>query len=328
MDQEDFGYITGDQPPQNPQGQKGTPACFVHDVTIKAEGVTVQALHEKLLQYCKRYVFQMERGDGGYLHYQGRVTLIKKRRVAEIAKIFNDDLFKAWFTPTSNNARDRESFYCMKADTRVDGPWKESDYQAPIVYTRQMREFMAFERYPWQVQVEKWCKEWDKRTIYWVYDRTGCNGKSDLVEFLHTTKVASVVPPMRNLEDIVQFCMSYPAKAYLIDFPRAMKKEALFEFYAALETLKNGYLYDKRYKGKCMFIDRPAVIIFSNSEPDDSSMSRDRWSVWELKGKKLEPLSAVAKASAVAAVAAAAAADSATMLAAWEEEIAATAAMP
>lgn len=285
--------LQDERPPRDPpQGSQAQ--CYIFDVTVKAEGVTVDALHEKFREYAKRYVFQLEKGDGGYLHYQGRVTLFKKRRSAEIANKFNDNLFKAYFTPTSNNARERDSFYCIKADTRVDGPWRDSDYKPPIVYSRQMLEFMSYERYPWQQQVEQWCGEWDKRTIYWVYDSVGCNGKSDLVEYLHTSRIAVCVPPMRKLEDICQFCMTHVGKAYLIDFPRAMSKEYLSEFYSGIETLKNGYLYDKRYKGKSMFIDRPAIVIFSNTKPDTFAMSRDRWSIWEIEDRKLKPLNELA----------------------------------
>lgn len=298
--QEATSSITGRTPADVAAG--GKIQCFVHDFTIKAEGVTVDALHEKLSEWCKKWVFQLERGDTGYVHYQGRLTLIKKRRSTELASKFFDDLFKGWFSPTTNNGRDKEAFYCIKADTRVEGPWKDTDYQAPIVLTRQMLEFSQYTRFPWQNTVEGWVKEWNKRAIYWIYDEHGCNGKSDLVEWLDTNRLACAVPPMRNLEDILQFCFSYPSKAYLIDFPRAMKKESLLEFYAGLECLKNGFMYDKRYKGQKKWIDRPAVVVFSNTKPDLSSMSRDRWSVWSLEERDLVPLSCLAKASAAASV--------------------------
>lgn len=270
------------------------PPCFVHDITVKAEGVTVDALHEKLREWCKKWIFQLEKGDGGYLHYQGRVTLIKKRRPVEIANLFNDDLFKVRWSVTSSNARDKESFYCIKADTKVDGPWKDTDYRPPVVLTRQMQEFVNFTRYPWQSKVEEFCKEWDKRTIHWIYDEGGYNGKSDLVEWLDVNRIACVVPPMRNTEDILQFVYCQPdSRAYLIDFPRSMKKDHLCEFYSGIEALKNGFVYDKRYKGQKRWIDRPAIIIFSNTLPPSAAMSRDRWKVWSIVDHDLSPASSI-----------------------------------
>lgn len=265
--------------------------CYVYDITVKAEGISTLMLHEKLRAWCKNYVFQLEQGDGGYLHYQGRVSLIKKRRTTEIAKLFNEDLYKVHWLPTTNNARDKETFYQIKADTRVDGPWKDTDYEAPIILTRQMLEFREFEQYPWQRSIIDICGKWDKRSIHWIYDEGGFKGKSDLVEWIDTNRIGMVVPPMRNLEDIMQFCMCQkPAKAYLIDLPRAMKKDHLCEFYAGLESLKNGFLYDKRYKGTKKWIDRPAVIVFSNTLPDRHAMSQDRWKIWSIVDFALKPL--------------------------------------
>lgn len=273
--------------------ERSSAPCYVFDIVQKAEGVTVDAYREKLKAWCKSWVFQLEKGDTGYLHYQGRVSLIKKRRAPEIASMFNDELYKTKFLPTSNNARDKEAFYCVKADTRVEGPWKDTDLP-PITFTRQMLEFQSYTKYPWQLDVERFCTEWDKRSINWIYDAEGCKGKSDLVEWLDTNRIANVVPPMRSAEDIMQFCMSQPpARAYLIDMPRAMKKDNLVEFYAGIEQLKNGFLYDKRYKGQKKWIDRPAVIVFANVPPAMWALSPDRWKMWTIVDYKLEPYTSI-----------------------------------
>ena len=51
------------------------------------------------------------------------------------------------------------------------------------------------------------------------------------------------------------------------------------EFYAGLECLKNGMCYNKRYALMKRF-DRPAVVVFTNTLPEWSFMSADRWSPW------------------------------------------------
>ena len=136
--------------------------------------------------------------------------------------------------------------------------------------------------YPWQAQVDAMALEEDDRSIKLIYDRLGNNGKSILSEYLEYKRVALEIPPMRVMKDIMQFCMSFPThKTYLVDMPRAMKKDKLGEFYAGLECLKNGYLYDKRYGAKKRRIDRPQVIVFTNALPVWDFMSSDRWEVWE-----------------------------------------------
>ena len=68
--------------------------------------------------------------------------------------------------------------------------------------------------------------------------------------------------------DIMEFAHSFPAqKAYIIDMPRGMKKDKLADFYAGLESIKNGVTYDKRYVGKKRRMDRPQIMVFTNSLP-------------------------------------------------------------
>jgi hypothetical protein len=90
------------------------------------------------------------------------------------------------------------------------------------------------------------------------------------------------------MEDIMQACMGMgPQKAYLVDLPRAVKKDKLAGFFGGLESLKNGVMYDKRYAFKKARIDRPQVVVFTNVLPDFSYMSLDRWEVWEMKTDKM-----------------------------------------
>lgn len=275
--------LQDERPPR--QQKNSNVQCYHYDFTLhNIEDISVFRMHEKLRPLCKKYVFQTERGDEGRLHYQGRLSLIKKRRGHELAALANDEVFTWYFTPTTNNALDSKAcFYCLKVDTKVAGPWKDSDYEEPIFYTRQMQEFQRFDRYEWQKKVEQLAKTYDKRRIHWVYDPEGCKGKSDLCEWLDVNRIASVVPPVKDFVELSQICYDMPpAKAYLVDFPRAMKKDKMGEFYSGIEAMKNGLQFDKRYHFKKRYIDRPAVIVFSNTMPDMTMMSVDRWVVWKI----------------------------------------------
>lgn len=82
-----------------------------------------------LREWCKHYVFQEERGDSGYEHWQGRVRLIKARRWNEIKGKFCPG---GNVTPTVDKQFQEKTFtYVMKADTRVAGPWDDRDYEEP-----------------------------------------------------------------------------------------------------------------------------------------------------------------------------------------------------
>lgn len=231
-----------------------------------------------LRQWCKKYTFQKEKGDTGYVHWQGRVSLIKKRRPTELAK---SDFMKGGFVTATHDAQ--TNFYVTKADTRIEGPWSDKDYEEPPILTRQLRYFNTQRMYEWQKQVLSMCLEEDDRSIKLIYDQLGNNGKSIMCEYLEYHKYAYEIPPFRLMEDIMACAMAIKTqKCYLIDMPRALKKDKLGEFYSGLESLKNGVCYDKRYNFKKRRMDRPQVIVFTNTLPKWELMSRDRWEVYEM----------------------------------------------
>lgn len=246
----------------------------------------------ELKQWAKKWAFQLEKcPTTDRLHFQGRLSLFKKLRLSELVSRCT---FKAHWTPTSSEVHEGQNFnYVMKADTRLEGPWIDKEYEDPPVLTRQLVNFQDKEKYEWQKKVELWCDEMDDRSIKLIHDTVGNSGKSIMAEWLEYHKKAFEIPPLKDMEDIMQFCMSFKAqKVYLIDMPRAMKKDKLAGFYSGLECLKNGYVYDKRYAAKRRRFDRPQVIVFTNVLPEWKFMSRDRWEPYTMTlMHDLEPLS-------------------------------------
>lgn len=255
------------------------------DITIQVGHNDFGLDHAKVIEHlngwCKKWVFQLEEGrEDGTKHFQCRVSLIHKKRLCEILAQIP---LKGHWSHTCTTVHKGQNFnYVMKAD-RLLGPWKDTDHIEPPVLTRQLKTFMKHEMYPWQKQVKGWCEEEDDRSIKLIYDTIGNAGKSVFVEWLEYNGMAFELPPMRHMEDIMEFCFSFRnQKVYLIDMPRAMKKDKLGDFYAGLEYLKNGVVYDKRYSGKKRRMDRPQVIVFTNVLPAWEFMSRDRWEVFEM----------------------------------------------
>ena len=95
-------------------------AVCVWDFTIPFDRISVKELKEILKDKCKKWVFQVEVGASGYKHYQGRVSLKVKSR-----KAFNMDCGVHWSVTSSDNMEN--DFYCVKDDTRVEGPYRDSD---------------------------------------------------------------------------------------------------------------------------------------------------------------------------------------------------------
>jgi len=241
-------------------------------------------LIDTLKGVAKKYVFQLEEGDSGYKHYQGRISLIKRRRFSEkhlLLKLFKDKP-PNYLSPTVDEEfRSGEAFYMLKEDTRIAGPWTDKDEVVPL--TAQMKIFNEFTLRPYQASLKEMALHFDMRKIDLIYDPNGNIGKSLFSEYLEYNGLAEEIPPFRLMDDIFQWVCSRPIKkCYIVDMPRGMKKDKLGDFYSGIEIIKNGVAYDKRYNAKKIRFDRPRIFVFTNCLPEWSLMSADRWNVWKV----------------------------------------------
>ena len=260
------------------------------DITIPRDKYeTWEDLHKKLIGWCSHFVFQLEKGDSGYEHWQCRVQMIHKRTCKTLISDVIPAIGGHWSVTSTNVHKSPKTFaYVTKEDTRIDGPWDDTSLvQEKPPLTRQLQRFMENEFYPWQDTCYKLVQEEDDRWIHLIFDEVGNVGKSVFLEFLEYQGLAFEMPPLRHMEDIMEFAHSFPAqKAYIIDMPRGMKKDKLADFYAGLESIKNGVTYDKRYVGKKRRMDRPQIMVFTNSLPVFELMSMDRWRIHVMQEDK------------------------------------------
>lgn len=237
-----------------------------------------EEVYTMLRGYCKHWTFQLEKGETtGFLHFQCRVSLIKKKRLTAIMKLVKEGKLFGHWSPTSNEVHNGNNFnYVMKEDTKIAGPWKDTD--AVKLLTKQLKEFLTHDLYPYQRYIFETSQKFDMRSIHIVYDSVGSMGKSIFGEFMEFYDLAEEIPPFRMMDDIFQWVCTRPIRpSYFVDMPRGMKKDRLGDFYSGIEIIKNGVAYDKRYSGKKIRFDRPQIFIFTNTLPSFELMSKDRW---------------------------------------------------
>ncbi len=251
-------------------------ACCCYDFRWNAD-VEHTIIIERLKGIAKRFVFQLERGDSGYMHFQGRMSLIKKRRKHELLRLFESAPQYCEPTVTKEYTKG-DAFYCQKVDTRVEGPWLDTDEE--IIITRQVKEMEGLR--PFQQTIIDDVGVWNKRTINIVYCVDGNVGKSSLVAYMRSHRIARALPPVNDFKDLLRMVCDLPtSNMYLFDMPRAMNKDKMYQFFSAVETIKDGYAYDDRYRFKEKVFDCPNIWIFTNVLPDFKRMlSMDRWRVW------------------------------------------------
>jgi len=196
---------------------------------------------------CKKWSFQLEKGDGknhakqwgvwdedmkgsdqGTTHIQGRFSLKKKTR--------SINWCNAWFRPTLEENMNNHD-YVTKSDTRIEGPWKWDD---EVIYIpRQIREIKNL--YPFQADIIKSKDVWDTRNINFLVDIQGNHGKSILATWIMVHRIGFAIPYSNDFKDIMRMAKCIPnecRKLLIIDLPRALKKDSLFQFMAGLEDLK------------------------------------------------------------------------------------------
>lgn len=260
-------------------GSSMTNQLCLWDLTVKyEEGHTFEDVKMVMKEIAKAWMFQLERGESGYEHWQIRVSLYKKKRKCELIALLNDLEIRGFhISPTSNQGRD--SLYCMKADTRIEGPWTDKDKEPPYVQKR----FRNPELIPWQVKLVEYLEELKKngndRNIVMVMDDGG-EGKSWIKGLMTSRKDAIVVPAScTSPNDMIQFVMSQAEVGgeyiILMDVPRGTSPKHWYTLAAGLETIKQGFLHDLRYQGRSKVIEPPQMCCFMNNKPPDNCMTSD-----------------------------------------------------
>ena len=256
-----------------------------YDFTLKAEGVKLPEFKKYISGWANKFVFQLERGETGYEHYQGRMNLIKPKSMGALINAWHTDYPEIHLSITSSACKDFN--YVMKTDTKIDGPWSNADIEKDM--TRRLREFMEREPYPWQQLIVDISAEEDDGTIHVIIDECGGAGKSTLCEYMEYHNLGYEMPPFTVAKDLMRACMGLPPqKCYLIDMPRGLKKEKLCGVYAGLECLKNGVTYDKRRTFKKRRMNRPQIIVFTAKAPDVTLLT-PRWKLWNIFDKHSMP---------------------------------------
>lgn len=127
----------------------------------------------------------------------------------------------------------------------------------------------------------------DRGVTVW-YSPRGNDGKSWLARHMYEKGTGFYVPPtIDTVKGIVQFIASgYNGEPYiLIDIPRSWKWSE--QLYTAIETIKDGMVYDTRYSAKMRNIWGVYVLVMTNTMPKLDKLSADRWRILNERGESV-----------------------------------------
>jgi len=252
-------------------------ACCVWDITVWEDKIKREELVIILNEHCKKWCFQLEKcPTTGKLHFQGRISLGLKQRVGGVNKIFGP--IGHW-SPTSAENRDN-MFYVTKEESRVDGPWRNTDEELFIPW-----DIEDIKLRPWQAQIAQSGEIREVRKVNILIDMKGGKGKSTLARYCRVFGKGMMIPYVAEYKDMMRMIMCMKpreVKMWLIDMPRSINKKKLEEFFAGVEVLKGGYAWDDRYEFTDEIFNPPVVWVFTNSRPDLSLLTLNRWRLWEI----------------------------------------------
>lgn len=260
-----------------------------------------EELHAWLNANCKKYIFQHERGEetkGD--HLQGQMSLKTKKKQHELVNMFKGTGFETMqVRPT--HKEESSAHYCGALETRIAGPWFKGPYEVAVERKRKRDEITDEEieaewekEYgnavlkPWQQQVDIILATKEPRTVHWIYNPKGNEGKSWFTNYCQH-HYGTVGLTFGKASDLLYLVSKTKSRAYIFDLSRNATVE-MSEIYAALESIKNGSFISTKYECVHVKLHQPSCVVFSNHMPDTERLSADRWRVYTITDDWLIPI--------------------------------------
>ncbi len=224
-----------------------------------------------------QYLFQLEKGKEGTIHYQG-VFFSKSNIAFTTLQKINGKIH--W-----EKARNKKACleYCSKEDTHIQG-----ERYTNIKLPRKLKDPLKdLELYKFQKDILDMIKtEPDDRKIYWFWDEEGNIGKTTLAK--HICMNYNAIYLGGKGADIKYGVSQYISKhpegldICIFGFPRSLED---YVSYQSLEEIKDGFFFSGKYEGGMCMYNTPHVIVMANFQPNTSKLSSDRWVIREVSAQ-------------------------------------------
>lgn len=242
---------------------------------------TLNNYTEKNLSQCLEYfrakkftfIIGKEVGESGTPHLQGYLRNKNQISFSTLQKALPGAHLEAALGDQESNY-----IYCSKG----------GDFVSNITVKKSVNVLAKPKITPrnWQTKVIDLIEnEPDSRCINWFYDANGNTGKTTLCDHI-----------ISEYEDVMYFTggksTDICSQALLQNEDGKGLKVCLFDFtrtcegrvsYASMEALKNGLINSPKYKGGSLRLDYyPIIIVFANFQPEQKSLSQDRWRITDI----------------------------------------------
>ena len=208
---------------------------------------------------CKFAIVGKEVGEQGTPHLQGYVEFKTKVRPKTM---FTDRIH--WEKAKAN--RQANIDYCSKQEV-----WFSIGLPKPIKIIEKL--------YKWQEEIEMIIKdEPDDRKVYWYWEPNGNIGKSAFIKYCYVKHKIGFCSGGKY-SDIMNYVFNQDmdtCNCVMFDIPRCNNGHVS---YSAIESIKNGLVFNAKYETGAKVFNSPHVIVFANEPPDEEMLSNDRWEI-------------------------------------------------
>lgn len=283
-------------PPPEPQVEKNITQkrirswCFTFNNYTEEQ---VQELNSTLTQITQQFGYGREVAPTtGTPHLQGWIHLKEGKTFTALKKLFDTSI--SW-RPMKGTIKQNIS-YCSKSNDYLEWPPK-LDIKSKILTDKYQNIIWK----DWQQKIIEICKDpADSRTIHWVYDPVGNQGKSFLTKYIlckHPNALlvggagkdikcalSQHIKTLSETEEKEPTGREINIPIILIDIPRDWNGTLS---YSTLEEIKNGAFFSGKYEsGMCLMEGERTIIVFSNLPPKMNAYTNDRLNIIQISNQE------------------------------------------
>lgn len=281
-----------------------TPEYLMKHKVNQVGRFSADQLEDMLHVICKQYSFQEENTQGLRLHWQGRLSLVKKRTKKQLLQYFKEQLYDNWYGHGSSHwqtlltiqpEQDAEASkrYVKKNSSRVPGSYRS----LPKIYMGQDLDCMTSDNpfYEWQNELNYvlFRNSTNDRQITVIADPRGNSGKTKWIKrHLFFNDKSQYISVENNIQQtLAALSGAEPKQTYLFDVPRGTRSdESWHNLFRLCENLKNGLISSTFYgKYTHTMFDTANVVVMCNldfssmsTQPMLRQLSKDRWSIYTI----------------------------------------------